>query len=289
MKILLVGGTSLVSQYLMPLLTEIGTVITAGRKNCDLFVDLSDSSKSLIMPKGIDVLIHTAAQFGGNSFEEIDTTLAVNTQGTLRLCEAAHQSGVKHFLLISSIFSHLESSSPFYNIYSISKKQGEEVAKFYCKIKSIPLTILRPSQIYGNDSHFRAHHPFFYSVIDQAQKGEIISFYGSHDALRNFIHIEDLSKIILKCIAKGVTGEFDCAHPQNISYSEIAKAAIAAFKSQSEIQFLKEKPSIVDNIFKSNDTLYERLGFWPQIGILEGMVNIAKHRNSEILTKAQSR
>jgi nucleoside-diphosphate-sugar epimerase len=51
--------------------------------------------------------------------------------------------------------------SPFYSSYALTKKQGDELAESYCRANKIPLTILRPSQIYGDSDSFAKHQPFF--------------------------------------------------------------------------------------------------------------------------------
>lgn len=278
MKTLIVGGTSSLGSALKPVLSEFCEVITAGRKNCDIALNLSDPIEKIHLPKDLDVVIHTAAQFGGKTDEEFLHAEEINVLGTLKLCQAAVQAKAKHFVLISSMFSRLDENSEHYNIYALSKKHSEEIAYFYCSAHSLPLTILRPSQIYGSEDHFRRHQPFIYAIADKVEKGENIAIYGSHDALRNYIHIDDLTKIISKAAQNKVEGIYSCMYPTDVTFSEIAKAAIAAFNSKSSVYFLKDKADISDNIFEKDDLLYQKIGFYPQVTIEEGMRKIARYR-----------
>jgi len=120
MKALIVGGTSSIANALKPKLAQFCEVITAGRSSCDITLDLSEENISL--PKDIDVIIHTAAHFGGKTAEEIMAAEKINVIGTVRLCKAAVDAGVKHFVYISSIFSNATPDEPNYSVYSISKK-----------------------------------------------------------------------------------------------------------------------------------------------------------------------
>ena len=113
MKILIVGGTSSLGCALKPVLSEIGEVITAGRKECDIRLDLNDPIEKITLPNNIDAVIHTAAHFGGKTVEEILEAENVNVLGTLKLCQAAVQAKAKHFILISSMFSCLNKNSAF--------------------------------------------------------------------------------------------------------------------------------------------------------------------------------
>jgi nucleoside-diphosphate-sugar epimerase len=103
MKILIVGGTSSVGYSLKEALSESFGIITAGRKDCDVKLDLRDPVSNFRLPDNLDVIIHTAAQFGVRSDEEIFETENVNVLGTLKLCQAAVQAKAKHFIFISSI------------------------------------------------------------------------------------------------------------------------------------------------------------------------------------------
>lgn len=280
MKILIVGGTSSTGRVLKPVLTEFSEVITAGRKNCDIYLDLTKSINDISISNDIDVVIHTAAHFGGKTTKEMLKAEEVNALGTLKLCNAIVEARVKHFILISSISVCVQENSEYFGIYAISKKHSEDLARFFCSKHSIAITILRPSQIYGNDDSFRTHQPFIYTMVDNAENNKDITIYGSNDALRNYIHVDDLTQIITKVIQQKVVGTYASMHPENLSYSQIAKAAFSAFNSKGRVLFNKEKPDIPDNIFEEDNSLYEKINYYPQISIDEGMRRIAKYRKA---------
>ena len=279
MKILIIGGTSSLGVALKSALSVSDEVITAGRNNCDIKMDLNDTMEKIVFPKNIDVVIHTAAHFGGKNSSEIVQCENVNVIGTLKLCQLAVKENIKHFILISSIFASLNKNSEYFGIYALSKRHAEETAEFFCSTSSLLLTILRPSQIYGNLNSFRKHQPFFYALTDKAENDEEILLYGNNDALRNYIHVDDLVTIISLVIRKKIGGTYSCLHPQDLPYSRIAKAALSAFKSKGSVGFLKDKADILDNVFEKDDSLYKKINFYPRISIEEGMMMIAKHRS----------
>ncbi len=280
MKVLIVGGNSSLGRILKNTFAGFDEVITAGRRNCDIYLDLADPKSKVRLPEDLDVVIHTAAQFGIRSDEEILNTEEINVLGTLKLCQAAVQAKAEHFILISSIFSTLGSTANNYNIYTLSKKHGEEVAELYCSEHSLPLTILKPSPLYGSDESFRVHQPFFYTMVDKAQNGEDISLYGSNDPIRNYLHAQDLSEIIVRVVHGKVNGSYSCTFPVDVTYSQIAKSAFKAFKKNGKVYFQKDKPDIADIFFEKDFSLYERLGFYPKISIEEGMKKISDKRMS---------
>ncbi len=278
MKTAIVGGTSSLGRALKPVLSKFSEVITLGRKNCDILLDLTDPVEKIKLPQGLDVIIHTAAHYGGQTPEDILDAFNVNVLGTIKLCHAAAQANAKHLIFISSLSACLDETSTYYNAYAISKKHAEEAARYYCSLHDIPLTILRPSQVYGDTDSFKLHQPLIYLIIDQAERGEEITLYGSNDALRNYIHVDDLTEIIGKVVKGKILGTYSCLNPADVRYSQIAQAAIAAFRSQSHVRFLKDRPDIPDNIFKPDDSLLKKIGFYPRITIEEGMRKIAEYR-----------
>ena len=123
MRILIIGGTSSLAHALRPVLSEFAEVITAAAaQGVTLRMDLSDPLEEIELPKDIDVVINTAANFGGKSSEEILQTENVNVLGVLKLCQSCTRAKIKHLVLISSIFACLGNESPFYSMYSLSKK-----------------------------------------------------------------------------------------------------------------------------------------------------------------------
>lgn len=274
-KILIVGATSSFAKEVIPVLANSNTVVTAGKKDCDVYCDVTESFKA---PNDIDVIINFAASFGGTSNEEIINAHKTNSLGTLNVCLAAKKAGVKHLIIISSIFALLDEKSPYYTIYAITKKHADELAEHYCKLNKINLAIIRPSQIYGDSDDFKKHQPFFYDIIDRAQSGQDISIFGSHDPSRNYIHSADLAEVIGRVVEKETEGVYSCTQPSDVSYSQIAQLAQKIFGKGGHIIFVKDKPDIPDNIFSKDVRLYETIDYFPQISIEAGLERIMAYR-----------
>jgi nucleoside-diphosphate-sugar epimerase len=276
MKVLIVGGSSSLGSALKAVLSSSCEVITAGRTNCDLAFDLTWPLEQMALPVDLDVIVHTAAHFGGKTAADILEAECVNVLGTLKLCEAAVNATARHFVFISSIFASLGDDSEHHSIYALSKRHAEDVARFVCTTHALPLAVLRPSQIYGAGPRFRVHQPFLHAMMDKARKGDDILLYGTRDPQRNFIYIDDLTAVISKVIGARMVGTYSCQHPTNVTYSQIAKAAFEAFDTQGSVRFLRDKPDIPDIVFAADDSLYEAIGFRPSTTIADGLRRIAR-------------
>jgi nucleoside-diphosphate-sugar epimerase len=279
-RILLVGATSALGSTLRPILSRFAEVTTAGRSGCDLRLDLSDPAESIGWADQYDVVVALAAHFGGDTDDAILEAEDANVLGTLKLCRAAAMGKSQYFVLISSIFASLPPTSEFFGVYALSKRHGEEVARFYCEQRSLPLAIVQPSQMYGDSERFRRHQPFLYTIIDHAERGEDVTIYGSHDPRRNYIHAEDVAAAIVRLVEHRIEGTFTCQYPIDTTYAQIANAAFRAFGASSQVNFLDDRPDIPDNVFSFDDALYRRIAWMPEVSIDDGMAKLARSRRA---------
>ena len=278
MKILLAGGHSSLAQVLHPVLAAFAEVLTAGRSGCDVELDLAWPIEKFDIPTGVDVVVNTAAHFGGNTADVFLAAESVNTLGALKLCLAAQEAEVRHVVHISSTSACLDSRSAYYGIYALSKRQADEVVQLYCAAVGLACTVLRPSQLYGNQDAFRRHQPFLYGALDRVAHGEDVVIYGNRGALRNYLHAEDFSRMIAAVIRDRVEGVYQCTNPEDISLDAVAGSLIAASGSSSKVVFDRTKEDIPDNVFPYDDLLYRKTGVYPEIEIGVGVSRLVATR-----------
>lgn len=270
MKVLIIGGNSSTGRALKPVLERFAEVETAGRSGCDQHFDLADPASSLNLQQGTDVVINTVAAFPGPSASDYELAIRTNVLGVARLCRLCEDAGIAQFVHISSLSATLDPSSPYYTSYAISKRQADEWLQFH-GARGFPVTILRPSQLYGIGRGNRLHQPLLSHIIDRVSRGEDVQIYGGNDALRNYLHLEDFANIIGGTILQKTLGTYSCTHPADIRYSEIFEAARAVFATGSKLEFLRDRPDIPDNVFEREDALYRLVGYSPQITVAMAM------------------
>lgn len=283
MRILIVGGTSSLAQALKPVLSKFSEVITAGRTGCDVHLDLGDTVEKMELPNNIDVVINTAAHFGGTDYEHLYLAESVNVLGALKLCQACTKAKVRHMVHISSTSAYLGATSNYFGIYALSKRHSDEVVQLCCSSFNLSYTILRPSQLYGNEDSFRKHRPFLYVAIDKAEINENISIFGTNDALRNYIHIDDFAEIISQVLRKRITGLYSCTNQIDVSLSDVAHAVIDAFHSKSKVIYLNKLADVQDNVFPYDDSLFKKINYYPQISLEDGVKRIATYRSQNFM------
>lgn len=278
MNILIAGGTSSVGKALKGVLENQHSVKTAGRLNCDFVLDVTRPTPEIYFPEELDVVIDTVADFGGNAIESIRQTFEINILGALKIAEKSLSSGAQHLIYISSMFSVLDASAPFFSVYSLSKKHAEDALRLFCTTHQLPLTIIRPARLYGNGLSFERHQPALYRLLEQASKSEPIVLNGSHNPKRNFLHINDFVEVIKRVLEQRIYGTYFCVNPLPVSFSEIVETSFRVFNTSGTISFDPAKSAMADDPEITDFTLFERISFFPKTSLEHGIVQLKQFR-----------
>src|ERR1700722_17953506 len=98
MKTLIIGASSTIGKNLVPAISQFSEVITAGRSQGDILLDLNKPLVLNQLPDEVDVVIHLAAHMGGKTIDEMLLAEQVNVSGTLKACQVAVLTKAKHFI-----------------------------------------------------------------------------------------------------------------------------------------------------------------------------------------------
>jgi nucleoside-diphosphate-sugar epimerase len=280
MKILVVGSTSTLALALKERLTRSHTVHLAGRRRADVHVDLADWARDVDLPSRYDVVVHAAADFGGAEPIDLVRAEAVNAAGTLAVCRLAQRGGARRFVLISTAFATLGENDPFFGIYALSKRHGEEGAALFCRQYAMGLVVLRPTQIYDAAGRCRRHQAFLYMAADHAERGEDIVIFGEHDPRRNYVFLDDATEVIARAVDRDVTGTYLCAHPESPRLSEVAEAALKAFGRGGRVRFDASRTGVPSLPAMTDTRIYRLVDYEPVVDISKGMELIRDSRRS---------
>lgn len=240
------------------------------REDADIFVDLRERKLDGDIDKlrGCHALINLSAQVSDETDEAILDLIGVNVLGALYLAEICHQYQIPQYINMSSISATYTPDDEYYGFYAQSKKSAEEFLECYCRRADVALCILRPAAIYGEES-FAAHQRLLYGMIDKVKNKDTITIYGKCDAHRNYIHINTLSDVVAGVIREGVTGIYNVVCRNNQTLTEIVSDLNRFFDGSSEVEFLKDKPNIIERFFRCDDRIYEQTGVIVPQGIYD--------------------
>jgi nucleoside-diphosphate-sugar epimerase len=179
MRVFLTGGTGLLGSHLAEELRARGHEVVALHRQgadtvvleeaeCELVVgDIRDEPDALqILMKGCSHLVHGAALvYAGGSWPKVRS---VNVDGTRNVLTAARMAGITSAVHVSSVAVYGSAPRPVTeetpvdtplapgDLYARSKREAEEVARGIEEKRGFPVTIVRPSAVYGERDRLMA-------------------------------------------------------------------------------------------------------------------------------------
>lgn len=217
MKILITGGGGYIGGNLIGALigefpqSEV-VVVLHDKKSCFqknfspnitfLSGDILDTKFISEATKGVDVVYHLAALKGEHL--PYDILYRVNVLGTKNILDAAIRNGIKRVIFASTIgvlgevldgipLSEEQRYNPFTK-YEKTKYEAEVLALDYMKKYKLALTVLRPTMVYGPDSH---EWCFFLKLIRHG-----LPMIGSGDNYFHLVHVDDVVQSLVLALKK---------------------------------------------------------------------------------------
>ncbi len=199
-KLLLTGGSGFVGRNIAPLLHEWYRVVTLGRRGSnDIQADLSHGVPTL--SGRYDVVVHAAGLAHPDRDTSPDDYMAVNVDGTQRLCEALEMAGVpKSLIFLSSVAVYgcdgdatgVDESWPLLGTtpYARSKILGEELLRRWCDSHGVHLAVIRLPLLVGADAP---------GNVGRMMRGISRGLYvgiGSGNGMRSITSVDELAGLI---------------------------------------------------------------------------------------------
>jgi dTDP-glucose 4,6-dehydratase len=245
--------------------------------------DICDYDKMVTLLEGVDIVAHFAAHTHvDRSIADPGPFLQVNIMGTDSLARAAIKQGVKRFHHVSTdeVFGTLEIGSPERfnektpysprSPYSASKASSDHIVRAYGESYGLPYTITNCSNNYGPwDSPGRVIPVF----IANALADKPLPIYGTGQAIRDYLFVEDHCVAIDLAIHEGKVGETYCVGgAAQRNGVEVAEAILTALGKPKElIQFVTDRPGH-DMRYDIDPTYIEqKLGWKQSVSFEEGI------------------
>ncbi len=157
--------------------------------------DIMDLDQVIEAVKGADIVYNFAA------IADIDeahnkpiATTTINVLGNTHVLEAARLATARRFVFASSIYVYSESGS----FYRASKQASERFTETYHDRYGLEYNILRYGSLYGRRSDQRNG---IYRMLHEAVDQHSITYKGSGEAMREYIHVEDAARMSVQVLA----------------------------------------------------------------------------------------
>ncbi len=233
MKILITGSSGFVGKHLVSLLSKNHTIV-----QYDLVNNLNILDEEILFDKmkGVDIVINLAAFISApESWDKPNEYLINNGVGTLSVVRTAIRAGVKNMIHFSSAAVKAKPLTP----YAVSKIMSEKVIDLYKK--KINMTIVRPENIYGNGQK-SSYGYVIHSFINAVKNDQPIKIYGDGKQVRDFVYIDDVTKIIQKILEDNISGKVvNVGLGKGVSVLELAGIVADTFNKKLQVEYLAKR------------------------------------------------
>jgi len=162
-------------------------------------------------------------------------TVKLNVLGNCHILEAAREEGVKRFVFASTVYVYSESGS----FYRASKQACERYIEAFHHRYGLSYTILRYGSLYGPRADKRNG---IFRMLKSALMDGRISYSGTGDEMREYIHVRDAAASSVKILAEEYANRhvvLTGPHPYKVrDLMEMIKEMLSG---KPEIEFL-DKP-----------------------------------------------
>jgi UDP-glucuronate 4-epimerase len=249
--------------------------------------------------EGVDVVFHQAGQPGvrlswSDGFGEYDSCNVLATQRLLEAIKTAKehgQSNVSRVVYASS--SSLYGNAPEYptretdlphphSPYAVTKLAGEHLCGLYASNWHIPTVALRYFTVYGPRQR---PDMAMYRLIAASLGGPPFPLYGDGHHVRDFTYVGDVVAANLLAAAKPLPPGtvMNIAGGGSTVMSELIDLVGELTGSSVPVERLDPRAGDVERTGGSIDVAHERLGWKPQVSVVEGLqaqIDWHRHRHS---------
>jgi len=230
--------------------------------------------------KGIDIVIHDAAQAGVRSSwgKSFNTYIKDNIVTTQRLLETVKEKKIVKFVYASSssVYGDVKKLpmnedmkvSPV-SPYGVTKLDGENLVMLYNKNYGVLGIALRYFTVFGpRQRPDMAFHKFIKAIL----KGEPIEIYGDGSQTRDFTYISDIVEANITAALSNVKGEvFNIGGGKRIKLNEVIKMMENIIGIKAKLYFINPQKGDVQDTYADISKAKELLGYTPRVSLEEGL------------------
>lgn len=166
------------------------------KSNQEMIVgDIMNLDQVIAAAKGASIVYNFAAIADiDEAHDKPIPTATINVLGNMHALEAARIAGARRFVFASTVYVYSESGS----FYRASKQAAERFTETYHERYGLDYNILRYGSLYGRRADKRNG---IYRMLHEAVEHHSITYKGSGEAMREYIHVEDAARMSVQVLA----------------------------------------------------------------------------------------
>lgn len=245
-------------------------------------IDISNTKELALRMKDYDVVLHAAAlPYEGLS---VNSPYLIGNNiysGTISVCSAAIQAGVKLMINFSSMARYGDITPPFCEYheprpvdpYGRAKLDAEQAINLLSNIHGIKVFTIVPHNVIGSGQVYTDPYRNVAAIFaNRFLQGKSVFIYGDGLQKRSFSHVDDCSLAILALIEQEqfieTTSIFNIGPDGNeITILELARKVAQYCNVYPKIEHLPDRPREVKYSWVSVDKAKQTLGYKPNASV----------------------
>ena len=301
--ILVTGGAGFIGSNLVDALLARGYAVrvldnlsTGKRENLpqdtrvELIVgDVADADCVRRAVQGCRAVVHLAAVASVQaSVDDPFGTHQSNLIGTLNLCEAMRESGVKRVLFASSAAVYgnngeghaIDEDTPKAPLtpYAADKLASEHYLDFYRRQHGLEPVVFRFFNIFGPRQDPSSPYSGVISIFtERAQKGLPIAVFGDGEQTRDFLYVADLVEVLVQALEspEAVEGAVNVGLNQATSLNQLLAAIGDVLGGLPKVSYQAARPGDIRHSRANNARLLQRYRLpEPPTTMHDGLANL---------------
>ena len=303
LPILVTGGAGFIGSNLVDALVARGYAVrvldnlsTGKRSNLpvggdvELIVgDVADAGTVRRAVKGCRAVVHLAAVASVQaSVDDPVGTHQSNMVGTLNLCEAMRETGVRRVVFASSaaVYGNNGEGEPIgeetpkapLTPYAADKLASEYYLDFYRRQHGLEPAVFRFFNIYGPRQDPSSPYSGVISIFtERAQKGLPIAVFGDGEQTRDFVYVGDLVEILVQALELSVVqeGAVNVGLNQATSLNQLLDAVGDVLGGLPEVSYQASRQGDIRHSRANNTLLLQRYRLpEPSTGMRDGLAKL---------------
>jgi nucleoside-diphosphate-sugar epimerase len=257
-SVLVTGASGFVGRHL------VGRLWTAG------FAVIPHTSAegdiaSCDFPHSVTHVVHLAAlTFVPDSYQHTRDFYRVNVLGTVNVLEHCRRTGAALVFLSSYVYGAperlpVDENHPVCasNPYGHTKLLAEQTCRFYAEQFGVPLTVVRPFNLYGEGQSEKFLIPSLIRQTLSPSAAEMV--VADERPRRDYIHVEDVADLLVKMVHTTAPGTYNAGSGVSHSVTEIAALINTISVVKKPLRSLEERrpneiPDTVADITRARRT-----------------------------------
>jgi UDP-glucose 4-epimerase len=153
------------------------------------------------------------------------------------------------------------------NSYGIVKVAAEAYIQLFSRTRGLSSVILRPSNTYGE----RATQGLVHTLLRRAMDGQIVEIWGDGLLVRDFLQVQDLSRLCVMAVESQVTGVFNAGTGIGTSVRGLVALVEKVAGSKLGVQYGPGRSVDTPVSILKSEAARATFGWEPEISLQDGL------------------